>query len=245
MAMRIVCAGDSQTRGQYGVGYIPILAERLRGQGVTFTNAGVNGDTSANLLARLDDVIAAQPDVVSVLIGTNDAWATLSAANAEKVMQKKGLAVAPTLERYRENLAAIIGRLDAETDAHLAVLSPPALGQDLASPAVRIGAQFAEAAWAVAADHHVEYLPLFERQRDYLEGCGAIALPYPEGLVQRYTSVLGHKLLRRSYDAIAEGRQLALTSDFVHQNSRGATMIADLLEGFLRETALPRSARLP
>ena len=38
-------------------------------------NLGVGGDTSDDLLARLDDVIAADPDVVVVLIGTNDlAW---------------------------------------------------------------------------------------------------------------------------------------------------------------------------
>ena len=59
-------------------------------------------------------------------------------------------------------------------------------------------------------------------------------------MAERYTSVLQHFLLRRSYDGIARRRHLALTADFIHQNSRGATVIAELIEDFVRKSSLMR-----
>ncbi|HEX2214787.1 MAG TPA: GDSL-type esterase/lipase family protein [Mycobacterium sp.] len=235
MTKRVVCAGDSNTRGQYGVGYVPILTERLCGGDVTVTAAGVNGDCSFDLLRRLDSIIALAPDVVTVLIGTNDAWCTLSEANARRMMKRKKLPEAPTLSRFRDHLQTIAVRLSAETDARIALVSPPVLGQDLDGPATRAGAEFSEAIKEVAAQHDLAYLPLHERQCETLRCSGVKALPFPGGLLQRYTSVLQHYLLGRSYDGIARRRGLVLTSDHVHQNSRGAAMIADLIEGFLHQ----------
>ncbi|MBT2510656.1 hypothetical protein J7I98_33400 [Streptomyces sp. ISL-98] len=43
-----------------------------------------------------------------------------------------------------------------------------------------------------------------------------------------------HFMLGRSFDSIARRRGPELTTDFIHQNSRGAAMIADVTEDFLR-----------
>jgi lysophospholipase L1-like esterase len=239
---RIVCAGDSNTRGQYGVSYVRMLNERLRGHDVTITGAGVNGDCSYDLLQRLDEIIEQQPDAVTVLIGSNDAWSTLSDVNARKMMKRKNLPVAPSLSQYRENLAAIVARLGAETEAPIALVSLPVLGQDLGSPAARASEEFSQVVKSTAGEHGLAYLPLHERQCEYLGSSAAKVLPFPDGLAERYTSVLQHFLLRRSYDGIARRRGLALTTDFIHQNSRGATIIADLIEEFVRSY---RGAAMP
>ena len=240
MPTRIVCAGDSNTLGQYGVSYVRILAERLSGHDITVTGAGVNGDCSYNLLQRLDPIIAQRPDAVTLLIGSNDAWSTLSDANARKIVKRKNLPTPPTLSQYRENLAAIVARLRAATDAQIALVSPPVLGQDLDSPAARASKEFSQVVKTTAAEQGLAYLPLHERQCEYLDSSGAKLLPFPDGMAERYTSVLQHFLLRRSYDGIARRRGLALTADFVHQNSRGATIIADLIEDFVRTSSLIR-----
>jgi len=44
--------------------------ELLRGERTR--NLGIDGDTSAGVLDRLDEVVAAAPDVIVLLIGTND-----------------------------------------------------------------------------------------------------------------------------------------------------------------------------
>ncbi len=70
----LVCAGDSLTSGvEHSTDaqtYVPRLRARL---GCAVVNAGVGGDHTRDLIARLDgDVLAHRPDVVLVMIGGND-----------------------------------------------------------------------------------------------------------------------------------------------------------------------------
>ncbi|QZH69395.1 SGNH/GDSL hydrolase family protein [Mycolicibacterium farcinogenes] len=190
MASRtILCVGDSNTRGQYGVDYVAPLAARLRSHDVTVTGAGVNGDCSANVLQRLDSIIKQRPSAVVILIGTNDIWSTLSEKNAGRMVRRKQLPAAPTLGVFRENLAAITRRLRAQTDARIALMSPPVLGQDIASRAGHTGQRFSVAVEEVAAAHDVSYLPLHERQCGYLAVSNAPTVPLPPGTLERILSV--------------------------------------------------------
>lgn len=76
--IRLIALGDSLTAG-YGLpadSAFPVRLEqalRRRGYAVTVLNAGISGDTTAGGLARVDAVIAAQPDGVILELGTNDA----------------------------------------------------------------------------------------------------------------------------------------------------------------------------
>lgn len=76
----VVFYGDSITdAGRFddpqglGRGYVRQLADRLSEQ--TVINSGVGGNRAVDLQARLaDDVLAHQPDLVSIMIGINDTW---------------------------------------------------------------------------------------------------------------------------------------------------------------------------
>jgi lysophospholipase L1-like esterase len=78
--VRIVALGDSGIRGK-GVlesqAYPAQLEAALqaRGHRVTVTNAGVNGDTTAGVLGRLDSAVPAGTDIVILTIGFNDLMA--------------------------------------------------------------------------------------------------------------------------------------------------------------------------
>lgn len=68
----IVCLGDSITAGVGsgpGEAYPELLAARLR---AAVINAGVSGDTAADGLSRMDQVLAADPWLVVVELGGND-----------------------------------------------------------------------------------------------------------------------------------------------------------------------------
>ncbi|MEV8374073.1 SGNH/GDSL hydrolase family protein [Kribbella sp. NPDC056861] len=77
-----VFAGDSVTdcgrRGDpagLGDGYVKNLYDAFGSQRPRIVNAGISGHRAADLAARWQtDVIAEQPDLVSVLIGINDTW---------------------------------------------------------------------------------------------------------------------------------------------------------------------------
>ena len=88
----VVFFGDSLTRADYlPSGFVDILAKSC--PDVRVVNHGVNGDTSEDLLARVEDVGAERPDRVYLMVGTNDCgW---------------GMPV----ERYRDNLRDLVAAL--------------------------------------------------------------------------------------------------------------------------------------
>src|SRR5581483_10440291 len=75
--VRIVALGDSNY-GAPGVSrdqaYPAQLEAALRARGVdaSVTNAGINGDTSSGVLARLDSAVPSGTDVVLLSVGVND-----------------------------------------------------------------------------------------------------------------------------------------------------------------------------
>ena len=127
----VVCFGDSITRGQVSANYVELLEESLDKGEYRFVNCGVNNDFSYNLLERVDQVIALQPQVVTILIGTNDVIATLDAVGLEVGLLIKRLPQPPGLEWYRANVEETVERLKAGTHIHIGLASIPLLGEDL------------------------------------------------------------------------------------------------------------------
>ncbi|MDF2580108.1 MAG: hypothetical protein K0S49_1687 [Microbacterium sp.] len=81
LSTTLVFAGDSITdsgrdrddAASLGDGYVALVA-RAVGDDATVVNKGIGGDRAVDLAARWDDVLAAQPDVLTVYIGVNDMW---------------------------------------------------------------------------------------------------------------------------------------------------------------------------
>jgi len=101
----IVAFGDSLTAGM-GVGpalnYSALLEKRLDAEGRRYrvVNAGVSGDTSGGGLARIDSVLAYQPQIVILELGANDGLRGLpvesTRANLEQIiirLQQAGVKV--------------------------------------------------------------------------------------------------------------------------------------------------------
>lgn len=120
---RLVFAGDSVTdayrRGDHaplGNGYVRVIdgliAAKHPKHRVKIINSGVGGDTIRMLAARWDaDVIAHDPQWVTVLIGANDAWGYL--------INREGN-VPP--DEYREFYSDLLDRLRRQTRAKLVLM---------------------------------------------------------------------------------------------------------------------------
>ena len=100
----VVCVGNSITHGQVSYNYVNILSERLSVDGYQFVNAGINGNLAYNVVNRLDKIIGCDPDYVTVLIGTNDANASLSEKNRARYMKEMALPEEPNAEFFRKNI---------------------------------------------------------------------------------------------------------------------------------------------
>jgi len=77
----LVFAGDSITDGgrdradvtSLGDGYVRLIAAAA-GADAVVVNKGISGDRAVDLAARWDDVLAAEPTVLTVYVGVNDMW---------------------------------------------------------------------------------------------------------------------------------------------------------------------------
>lgn len=108
--MKITFLGDSLTWGGYGGNFVAEVAQKLPDH--TIVNAGDGGNTVINLLRRVDDVLADEPDGIFVMVGGNDAISHVQPATRpyyEQVQKIPGGEVTPDqfAQTYRDLLTHI------------------------------------------------------------------------------------------------------------------------------------------
>lgn len=122
----------------------------------------MNSHLAWNVLQRLDAVLEARPDVVVILIGTNDILATLGPKQEASYRRFQKIPVSPTLAWYEQNVAAILDRLKPAVE-HIAVLRIPPLGERLDSAENVKVRSYNETFNHLSAGRGTEVLPLFDR----------------------------------------------------------------------------------
>jgi len=225
-------------RGQVSVSFVDILRQRLSEDRFHLVNAGVNGDLVYNVLKRLDAVLTRKPDFVVILVGTNDVNATLTPRMTQGYRLWKGLPQQPRPEWYRANMLSIIRFLKEETRARIAVTSHPVLGEEMASVANDRIRNYSAILFQLAMQEGITYLPLYERQEEYLRRIGRDSgRPHDADSMLMWTSIFRHYVFRRDFESIARENGFALTTEGLHLNEAGAAIMADLVETFLRDSA--------
>lgn len=225
----VVCVGDSITQGDVSTDWVRVLDERLRPSGFQFVNAGVNGNLAFDIAGRLDEVVACRPDVVTLLVGTNDVNARFDASWEARYRKDNRLPVAPDLAFYTSNLDRIFTRVRAETSARVVALDVPMLGEDLDSRMNGLVAEYNDALRRVAERHAVPVLPLNARLRAALPA-GHQPPPYAGKTGPVVLAALRARLLRRGWDAASRAAGLALLTDHIHINDTAGAILADLVE---------------
>jgi len=233
----VVVAGDSLTHGLIGYGYVKILHEELDMERFKLINAGVNANLAWNLSERLDEIIRCQPSVITVLIGTNDANAATSEKEGKAYSRIMKLPRMPDINWFRDTLQLVIKKLQSETQASIALLSIPPIGEIPGHPAFKLSLDYGKVVREVAMETGVAYLPLQEQMVAYLESNpGSPKYPYQRSRLPMIFSLFKHYLLGRSWDSIAEQAGFRLHSDYLHLNSTGARMVADMILQFIKST---------
>lgn len=226
----IVCLGDSITQGISSFNYVDLLSKDATLGNVTTVNQGVGGDLAYNVLRRIDKAIALKPSFISILIGTNDVIAGVNKTQALWIKISKQIQQKPTKESFKHNLEAIIEVLKQKTKARIALLSLPLIGNDTQNKYNKAIQMYTEIIKSIALQNKIDYLPLMEKQMQYLKKNSnktgnenlLLWLFMARALVE-------HVIFQRSFDTIAKKHGFLLTTDCVHQNSRGGQMIAQLI----------------
>jgi lysophospholipase L1-like esterase len=235
----VVCFGDSITRGQVSASYVDLLSADPTLRDFRFINAGVNSDLTLNLLRRVKRVAALKPDIVTILVGTNDLIATIRPYSALYFWLAKGMYYQPDLLYSTDNLTKVIHYLKQHTHAAIALASIPPLGEALDSRPMHLVRRY-NAAWQkIVVDEKIDYLPVFESMTTRLAALNGNARRMYNGSVFLTAEfVARHLLAGESFERYSERKGFNLFTDGVHMNPRGAALIAEQIAGYLTSRAV-------
>ncbi|HJZ48252.1 MAG TPA: GDSL-type esterase/lipase family protein [Roseiflexaceae bacterium] len=232
----LVCFGDSLTEGAIGASYVDILRERLPAA-VRVINAGINGDTTINLLRRYErDVVPYRPDLVVILVGLNDlttvyGWPSNRAYY--RYIKRVPIGLTPTL--FARAYQRLISKLRERTSSQLALCTLTTVGERLDDPFQVYVEAYSTVIRALAQR---ERLPLID-----LRGAFRTALaqePRDGPAYHIWTPLLDWAaigLRGRTYAELGERRGYRLLCDGAHLAEAGAELVAETMLPFLR-TAL-------
>lgn len=231
---RVLCLGASIVQGNLSYPWVDEVQSRIRDRALLI-NAGRNGSLAYNALRRLPHGLALRPRLVVVLVGTNDAVASLSAQQAATCVRLMRLPQVPDLDWYRDNLGQIVVASRA-AGAEVALVTLPPLGEDLASPANARLALYNQAIREIAAAHGADLLDLHTPLASALVGRPTPARPGPYKGLGNVVAVAGRlHVLGETHDAVSDRRGLHLTTDGVHLNERSGAVLADLVTAWVGE----------
>jgi len=244
----IACLGSSTTAAKGTFNWIAELKKRPQNTTVTFLNFGVGGDLSYNALQKVHRVIAAAPDKVLILIGSNDILAMVFPNVKRIYMRWKRLPQEPSVPWFRENLQQIIRQIKAQTAAEIAVASLAEVGEAPGTKNIvqlqlnMLFANFAEIIKEVAEAEDVHYLPFYERFHDAILASPGRAFTRFSFLSFYRDYLFREFILRYSFDKIAQMNGWKFHIDGVHLNTRGGMILVDLVQEFLTHGGLSHPA---
>ena len=135
----LVCFGDSITQGDATGGYVELLRNFLTAgypeRNIRVANAGIGGNRTPDLLARLEkDVTARRPNAVLINIGVNDVGWGFDEFNPRREYPDGDGPLGIPLPAYEANLSELADRLREGTDAEIIFATPTILGEDINNP---------------------------------------------------------------------------------------------------------------
>jgi lysophospholipase L1-like esterase len=237
----VLCLGDSLTHGNVSANYVDLLNRRLDSESVRLVNGGINGNMVHDVAARLDALLAetGNPDVVILLIGTNDANATLDSTVAERALAHPDLGRVPDEAYYRSALEELVRRISGSTGAIVILVSIPPIGENPGSPEWTRSLEFAEAGREVADATESRYVPFAEElsARIMSDPPPSDDLPshsnWYRGMVE---ALIRRHFFDSDFNSIGSRNGYRYHSDQLHLNEEGALVLADLLEPEIRQT---------
>ncbi len=224
----VMMIGDSITHGRIGTNFVDILSKRF--DNFEFVNAGINGHLTWNVNQRLDEIIACQADHTFILIGTNDANATLSEKDSNNYVKRYRLPQKPDIEWYKDNLLLLVTRLQKETRSKINILSLPTIGEDVESKELKHSVTYSGITKKVSDELNCEYLPLNETMLELLKTKNVVnPYSYDKNDMQMVKAIFNHYALRKSWNKIAHNSGLFYHIDYLHLNDAGADLIVQLI----------------
>jgi len=232
----VVFAGNSITHGRVGYDWVRSLS--LNDTSKIYLNAGMNGDLAWNVNQRIDEIIKCDPDLVFLLIGSNDAMGSLSKEAGESYIKFKNLPLLPTLDWYEKNYDQILQKLLKSTSAKIILITIPWVGEHEDSKIISIIKEHNKVIKKLALKYELKVLPFFDEMEKLIlskhqQNNSAETIPVYTRKKNASLSVLGilkYYLLGFSWNEIGDKNNLSTTFDFIHLNERSGILLENLAQ---------------
>jgi len=230
----IACIGDSLTHGNVGQSWVEYLRNEFPND--IFLNEGINGNTVWQVLNRLEPILTCKPDIVILMIGTNDALGSFDKNSGLRYKRNNNLPKAPTFEKYKDQLLELIERLSEVPEIGICTIPP--IGENKDSLVNMHVKKFNEFIESIAKKKNIDLLPV----SDYLWSdislrTYPIKQDYnPKGiLIMRriFGGIFHHYVLKKSWNDISKAKGQWILFDQIHLNERGANIVFNLVKSFI------------
>lgn len=233
----VACIGDSLTHGNVGQSWVDYL--RLEFKDTIFLNEGINANTSWQVLQRLEPILECKPDVIILMIGTNDALGSFDINSGLRYKRNNKLPEVPTFDKYKEYLPKIIERLSVSSKVAICTLPP--IGENKESKVNQHVNQFNDFIKIVAKEKNINLLQVSDSlwsdidSRTYPSEIDYNPKSIP--LLRRiFGGIFHHYLFKKSWNDIAESKGQWILFDQIHLNERGANIVFNLVKSFISKS---------
>jgi lysophospholipase L1-like esterase len=221
--VKIAFLGNSLVEGSYGGNFVAQVAARLPQH--TIINAGQNGNTILNLLGRLDDLLAQEPEIVFVFCGGNDAISYSQPDTRryyERVMKVPAGIVTP--DQFRSHFRDLLTRIQLAQAVATVGLAPMEYNPTVAAAMQ----QYNQIATEVCRSLNVATL-------DLMTLLNPKTIPDRPPLSQATINLIGQRVVTGWHDYAAERERGGYTYSFdgLHLTPEAAIHVADKVVEFL------------
>jgi lysophospholipase L1-like esterase len=233
----IACIGDSLTHGNVGQSWVEYLRNEFPND--IFLNEGINGNTVWQVLNRLEPILTCKPDIVILMIGTNDALGSFDKNSGLRYMRNYNLPEAPTFEKYKDQLLELIERLSEVPE--IAICTIPPIGENNDSLVNIHVKRFNEFIESIAKQNNINLLPvsnnlwsdISSRTYPLLNDYNPKAIP----LMRRiFGGIFHHYIFKKTWNMIAIAKGQWILFDQIHLNERGAQIVFKVVKNYISKS---------
>ena len=230
----IACIGDSLTHGNIGECWV----ERLRNEYPedTVLNEGINGDVAWQVNNRIESIVNCSPDIIILMIGSNDAMASFNKKSGERYKSNNKLPEIPTFKSYKKLLPKLLDRLNGTSK--IAICTLPPIGENIDSAINVHIRKFNDFIELTANNKNINLIPVSKLLWDDLsKRTYHIKSDYdPNSLpiIRRiYGGMVHHYIFKKPWDEIAKSRGQWLLFDQIHLGERAAKILFNATKKYI------------
>jgi lysophospholipase L1-like esterase len=226
----VLFLGDSLTHGRVSYDYVSQIKKNPRFKDFNIINEGINSRLTNQILEILDDVEKIDPDLIFILIGTNDLKASLNETEYKRYQSLWSLTDPINQTSFINNLSNIVEKLKTKTKGKIVLISIPMLGENSKSNPYIQSKIFANSIKQISFDRKANYLPLFESlESELIRSENTKTIEYSQNQWNMYWTILKYYSTTKTWNDLSEDNGYYLLTDGIHLNERSGKILENMI----------------